>query len=184
MIAYLTGTILTHTKDGAVILAGPLGYEVIGSWLAKHELGTPVEAWIYEYLENESIPRMVGCQSESDRNLFLQLLSVQGVGPKMASRIVDTLPGSALVQAITTGDVEMLSSVKGLGKKTGQKIILELGKILVTDVNPAHAGLYEALSTLKFTRHEIDQAIEKNNLEGLSEQQQLTMLLRTLGGSG
>lgn len=183
MIAFLTGTIHSHTKDGAVILAGPLGYEVIGSWLGRKPLGTAVEAWIYEYLENESIPRMVGCQSEGDRNLFLQLLSVQGVGPKMASRIVDTLPGNALIQAITGGDVDMLSTVKGLGKKTAQKIILELGKILVTDVSPAHAGLYEALSSLKFTRHEIDRAIEKSNLEDMTESQQLTVLLRTLGGS-
>ena len=182
MIAYLQGTIAAHTKDGAIIIAGMIGYEVIGTWLGRQPVGTEVEAWIYQYFENESIPRMVGCQSLPDRNLFLQLLSVQGVGPKMASRIVDTLPSNNLIQAITTGDVEMLSTVKGLGKKTAQKIILELGKILITDISSAYTGIYEALSTLKFTRHEIDHAIESTNLEGLSESAQLTAILKTLGG--
>lgn len=183
MIAYISGTILTYTKDGAVILSGSLGYEVMGMWLGRLPLGSPVEAWIYEYLENQSIPRMVGCQSLASRNLLLQLLSVSGVGPKMAGRIVDTFAADKLVNAISHGDVTLLSTVKGLGKKTAQKIVLELGKILVTDVSSAHADIVEALSSLKFTPREIELAIEQTNLEGMNENDRLAAVLRTLGGA-
>lgn len=181
MIAYLSGTVIAHTKDGAVLKCGSVGYEVIGLWLGREPVGSELETWIYEYLENESIPRMVGCQSLESRNLFLQLLSVQGVGPKMAGRIVDTLSPDRLVSAIGQGDLETLSTVKGLGKKTAQKMVLELGKILVTEVTSVHADLYEALSSLKFTRREIEQAIEQTELGGLSENQKLSAVLKTLG---
>jgi Holliday junction DNA helicase RuvA len=183
MIAFLSGTILAHTKDGAIVKCGSVGYEVIGTWLGRIAVDTPIDIWIYEYLENESIPRMVGCQTLEARNVFLQLLSVQGVGPKMASRIVDTLPSDRLVHAIGSGDIEMLSSVKGLGKKTAQKIVLELGKILVTDISSAHSGIIEALSALRFTPREIQNAIEHTDLTDLSESESITAVLRTLGGS-
>lgn len=182
MIAYLTGTVIGYTKDGAIILSGSMGYEVMGTWLGRITVGSTVEAWIYEYLENQSIPRMVGCRSLAARNIFLQLLNVSGVGPKMASRIVDTLPADKLVAAISSGDVTMLSIVKGLGKKTAQKIVLELGKILVTEVNSQKSDIMDALSSLKFTPREIEQAIENTALDGLSESESIQAVLRTLGG--
>ena len=182
MIAYLKGILLTHTRDGAVLLCGSIGYEVIGSWLSRITPGTEVESWIYEYLENENIPRMVSCQTLEARSLFLQLLSVQGVGPKMASRIIDAMDAGKLITAISSGDVDTLSTVKGLGKKTAQKIILELGKILVTDVGTVNAGIFDALSTLKFTPREIQTAIDSTDLDGLSENERLSAVLKTLGG--
>lgn len=182
MIAYIKGTLLTHTHDGAVILSGNIGYEVIGSWLSRVTPGTAIESWIYEYLENENIPRMVSCQTLEARSLFLQLLSVQGVGPKMASRIIDAMDAGKLVTAISSGDVDTLSTVKGLGKKTAQKIILELGKILVTDVGTANTGIFDALSSLKFTPREIQAAIDATDLEGMTENQRLSAVLKTLGG--
>lgn len=182
MIAYLTGTLLTHTKDGAVILCGTVGYELIGTWLGRIVPGSPVEAWVYEYLENESIPRQIACQTQEARELFLQFLGVSGVGPKMANRIVDTIPAPKLKEVISAGDISTLSSVKGLGKKTAQKIVLELGKILVTGPSSAHASIIDALSGLKFTPREIQAAIDATDLAGLNESQSLSAVLRNLGG--
>lgn len=180
MLAYIKGDILAHTKDGAVIRVGDLGYEIMGSWLGKIPSGSSVEIWTYQYFENESVPRLIGCKTPEARHLFIALLAVSGVGPKMAGRIVDYLEPAQLIKAISSGDLTSLGSVKGLGKKTAQKIILELGKTLVS-VNSSDDPLVEALSSLKFTPQEISQAIESTDLTGLSEKDKLTTLLRVLG---
>jgi Holliday junction DNA helicase RuvA len=181
MLAYLRGTILIHTKDGAIITTSDLGYEVIGAWLHKEAVGTQVTVWTYQYLENQSVPHLVALQSETARSLFLELISVSGVGPKMGSRILDTLPPTELIRAIHTGNTTALCRVKGLGKKTAQKMILELGKILVTEATPAYAGLYEALTALGFRTEEIDQALKATSIDGMDEDQAITAILRALG---
>ncbi len=184
MLAYLRGTILTHTKEGAIVQVGELGYEVIGGWLRLHASGSSVTVWTYQYLENQSIPRLVGLQSPEARDLFTQLLSVSGVGPKMGSRLLDTLPPAELIQAIHTGNTTALCRVKGLGKKTAQKMILELGKILVTEATPAYAGIYDALTSLGFRTEEIDRALKETPIDEMSEDEAITTLLRALGRRG
>lgn len=183
MLAYLTGTVQANTKDGAIIKVGDLGYEVTGSWLKLISPGAVIETWTYQYLENDSIPRLIGCRGLEERSLFMSLLSVSGVGPKMAGRIVETAEPAKLINSITTGDISLLSSVKGLGKKTAQKIILELGKILLSSGPSADDSLVEALSGLKFTPAEIRTAISVTDLAGLSEKDKLTALLKVLGAS-
>lgn len=184
MIAYLKGQVVTHTQDGAILQVSGVGYEVIGNWLKSLTLDSEQIVWCYEYLENESVPRLIGCKSQRAREVFIELLGVNGVGPKMAGRIVDTMPIDKLLSAITSGDLTTLSSVKGLGKKTAQKIILELGKTLVADLGASeNDSIVEALSTLRFTPQEIKAAIAATNLTGLSENQALSAVLKTLGGN-
>ena len=181
MLSYLSGCILAHTKDGAIIGTDTLGYEVIGAWLGRHSLGEAITVWTYQYFENQSIPRLVGCETLAGRELLIQLLGVNGVGPKMGSRIVDAGSADRLTSAITGGDLDFLTHIKGLGKKTAQKIILELGKTLVDAGTTANSYLYDALSELKFTRGEIDKAIAATDLTGLSESSALGAVLKTLG---
>ena len=87
MISYLSGKLLHHTKDGAVIVVSGVGYEVIGLWLGRQTIGTDLNIYTYHYIENESIPRLIGCQSKDGRDLLIELITVNGVGPKMAGRI-------------------------------------------------------------------------------------------------
>lgn len=180
MLAYLTGTILETTATGAIILVGGLGYEVSGRWLATLPVGEHVTCYTYEYLENQSLRRLVACQDLASRNLLITLLSVPGVGPKLAGRILDTLGRTRLTQAITDSDLTVLGTVKGLGKKTAQKIILELGKKLVLEEG-SKSSYYDALAGLGFTPREIDSALGKLNLEGMSENQVIATLLKHLG---
>lgn len=180
MISYLSGSILTHTKDGAIILVSGVGYECLGSWLTRISVGETVTVYTYHYLENQSIPRLVGCVSLQSRDLLLQLLSVSGVGPKMASRIIDALAPARLIKAIQESDLATLSSVKGLGKKTAQKIILELGKTLLTE-SAASSPYHEALLSLGFSSLEIARAVEQTELSGLTDDQAITAILRSLG---
>lgn len=180
MIAYLQGTITSYTKDGAIILVNGVGYECIGLWLKQKPLLENISLYTYHYLENQSIPRLIACQSQSGKELLLQLLSVSGVGPKMASRILDVLSPDQLIKAISSSDLATLSQVKGLGKKTAQKIILELGKTLVLTSSTSSPYL-DALISLGFSNLEINQAIEKLDLSKMNENQAIAAILRTLG---
>ncbi len=181
MIVLLTGTIHSHTKDGAIVLVGGVGYEVIGLWLGRLSIGTELSLYTYHYLENQTIPRLIGCESQEARNLLLELIGVSGVGPKMASKILDAASVSAIKDAITKGDLDFLTHIKGLGKKTAQKIILDLGKTLVESTTSAHAYIYEALRELSFDKHEIDRALSATDLTGLSESAALSLILKQLG---
>ncbi len=181
MIAYLTGTLLNHTADGAVVLVGGIGYEVIGLWLGRLPLGSDLSIYTYHYLENESLPRLIGCQTKEGRDLLLELIKVNGVGPKMAGRILDAASVASIKSAITTGDLDFLTHIKGLGKKTAQKIVLDLGKTLVDAVSSANTYIYDALRELSFDKREIDKVMESVDLTGLSESAALSLVLKQLG---
>ena len=184
MQAYLAGTILEHTNDGAIVLVAGVGYACAGSWLKSIPPGDEVTLFTYHYLENQSVPRLIAVKTSASRELLIELISVSGVGPKMAGSILDALTPHALLSAITSSDIDTLTSVKGLGKKTAQKIILELGKTLVLDSTVATHPYFEALVSLGFTRSEIETAIKSTDVTGLSDNQAVTALLRSLGRSG
>ena len=181
MISYLSGTIHKHTSYGAIILVNGIGYEVIGMWLGRLTQDSPISLYTYHYLENESIPRLIGCESFEARKLLIDLVGVNGVGPKMASRILDSASPTAIKTAITSGDLDFLVSIKGLGKKTAQKIILDLGKTLVEAVSSANTYIYDALMGLAFDKREIDKVLESSDLTNLSESQALSLVLKKLG---
>lgn len=181
MQAYLKGTILSYTKDGAIIVVNGIGYDCTGSWLKSRSVGSTIELYTYHYLENQSIPRLIALKSAESRELLIELISVSGVGPKMAGRILDTFTPADLISAITSSDVARLSQVKGLGKKTAQKIILELGKTLVLDQSSPSQPYVEALISLGFSHSEIEQAAKSTQLTGLSDNAAISELLRTLG---
>ena len=181
MIASLSGTLLTHTKDGAIIEVVGVGYEVIGLWLGRLSPGTKLTLYTYHYLENQSITRLVGCQSKEARELLIELLAVNGVGPKLVSKILDAASVPAIKTAITTADLDFLTHIKGLGKKTAQKIILDLGKTLVEATTSASSYIYDALRELSFDKREIDKALETTNIEGLTESAALSAVLKSLG---
>lgn len=181
MISYLSGKLLHHTKDGAVIVVNNVGYEIIGFWLGRQSIGTLLEIYTYHYIENESIPRLIGCQTKDGRDLLIELITVNGVGPKMAGRILDAASVADIKTAITTADLDFLTHIKGLGKKTSQKIILDLGKTLVEATSSANSYIYDALAELSFDKREIDKVLETIDLTGLSESAALSMVLKALG---
>lgn len=181
MIAYLSGKLLHHTKDGAVIVVNNVGYEIIGLWLGRQSIGTELSLYTYHYIENESIPRLIGCQTKDGRDLLIELITVNGVGPKMAGRILDAASVPAIKTAITTADLDFLTHIKGLGKKTAQKIILDLGKTLVEATSSANSYIYDALRELSFDKREIDKVLETVDLTGLSESAALSLVLKALG---
>ncbi len=123
MIGKLQG-IVDYIGDGfVIIMAGPVGYKVY-----TPEYLTPkstVSLWIETIVREDSI-RLFGFGSIAAQNLFNQLTTVSGVGPKVALAILSTIKTDTLMSAIATGDAKTIATAPGVGKKVAEKIIVEL----------------------------------------------------------
>ncbi|MBO7737026.1 MAG: Holliday junction branch migration protein RuvA [Clostridia bacterium] len=132
MIAYLRGNVLAVTTESVIIENNGVGYEVFCSGAAFSAVqNTRREVELYTYLQvKEDGFTLYGFVSLSEKQVFLDLISVSGVGPKLAIGILNGMTADEVASCIATADVKRLSRVKGLGKKTAEKIVLELhGKV-------------------------------------------------------
>ena len=136
MIAYLRGRVIGLTEETVVLDVNGVGYEVYCSGGAFKKIGNADTAELYTYLQvKEDGITLFGFASLKEKELFLKVLSVQGVGPKLGIAILTGLSADEFTLAVQTADVKRLSAVKGLGKKTAEKIVLELhGKISAAEV--------------------------------------------------
>lgn len=182
MIAYLKGRVLTTTAETAILEVNGLGYEVYCSGGAFRKLTVGETAELHTYLQvKEDGITLFGFASPKEKEIFLKVISVSGVGPKMGIAILTGLTADEFAEAVLTADVKRLSKVKGLGKKTAEKIVLELhGKISAAEVmsasgepmsatnaqtaQPFTAEEDEAVSALTglgFTKNESVQAVKR-----------------------
>ena len=184
MIGYIKGKIAAITPEYALIeTAGGLGFEVTCSYSAFASLAGKKEGELYTYLQvSENGTALYGFSSPEEKNMFLKLITVSGVGPKMGISVLSGLNIADLATAIATSDVKRLSSVKGLGKKTAERIILELREKVTAPVSgssekgaPApvvYAGDEDAvvaLMTLGYSRAESERAVARARSGGASE---------------
>lgn len=196
MIAYIRGRALFMDAETAIVEVNGVGYEMYcsGGAFRKITIGETVELYTYLQVKEDGVT-LFAFESVKEKNLFLKLVSVSGVGPKMAISILTGLSGDQLVEAIATADVKRLSSVKGLGKKTAEKIVLELhGKISAAEVmsagadpitasinaqtntnalSPADEDALSALMGLGFTRAESTQAIKRAHENGATTTEEI-----------
>ena len=196
MIAYIRGRALSMDAETAIVEVNGVGYEMYcsGGAFRKITIGETVELYTYLQVKEDGVT-LFAFESVKEKSLFLKLVSVSGVGPKMAISILTGLSGDQLVEAIATADVKRLSSVKGLGKKTAEKIVLELhGKISAAEVmsagadpittavnaqantnalSPADEDALSALMGLGFTRAESTQAIKRAHENGATTTEEI-----------
>ena len=127
MIGYIKGNVLSDS-DGVVLLENNgIGYEITCSASVYQKLLGDKQGEVYTYLAvREDGVSLYGFISPEEKNMFLKLISVSGVGPKMGITVLSNMKLDDLAVKIATSDVKGLSSVKGLGKKTAERIILEL----------------------------------------------------------
>lgn len=127
MIGYIKGNILHYTDGTVLIENNGIGYEVTCSNSAYVKLVNDGKGEIFTYMAvREDGVYLYGFSSVEEKNMFLKLITVSGVGPKMGITVLSNMDISSLAVAIATSDVKTLSKVKGLGKKTAERIILEL----------------------------------------------------------
>lgn len=134
MIGYLKGKVRYLAPEYVLLEVNGVGYEVVCSGAAFSRLSgvkKGEDGEIYTYLQmKEDGVSLFGFADLSEKSLFLKLTSVQGVGARMAIALLSAMRPSDISEAIATADSKRLSAVKGLGKKTAERIILELhGKI-------------------------------------------------------
>ncbi|GAA5514400.1 Holliday junction ATP-dependent DNA helicase RuvA [Deinococcus carri] len=127
MIAYLSGVVREVRDASAVVVAGGVGYEVFcpASTLGRLTAGQPAELNI-RHVVREDAQLLFGFTDADSLRLFDLLTGVSGVGPKLALGLLSAMPVSAVAQGLLTGDVKLLSSVSGVGKKTAERLVLEL----------------------------------------------------------
>lgn len=128
MYAYLQGRLEEKTLNALIIDVGGVGYEVIcgAQTIANAPMrGEPIR--VYTHLSvREDAMELLGFLSMEEKNMFLRLTGVSGIGPRTALSILSALPLKDLTLALMTGDVAMLSRAPGIGKKTAQRLALEL----------------------------------------------------------
>ncbi|HET7574746.1 MAG TPA: Holliday junction branch migration protein RuvA [Solirubrobacterales bacterium] len=128
MIAAVRGEVMVRRPDHVVIDAGGVGYRLtVSSETLKAVPATGREAFLHaELVSREDSLALFGFASEEERDLFGQLVSVSGVGPKVAIAALSGGPARELLRAIAAGDAKRFQAVPGIGKRTSERIIVEL----------------------------------------------------------
>lgn len=172
MIGYLSGVVQYSELDAVCINVNGVGYRVLMALpdVARYaNAGTKAEAYIHTHVREDAI-LLYGFSSREHLALFERLTSVQGVGPKMGLGLLSGLDPDSLVRAIAEGDEARLTKIPGVGKKTAQRIILELGdklakQSLSSGVSGAVVGplddLRSALANLGYKTPQIERALQK-----------------------
>ena len=185
MIGYLKGKVKYLAPEYVLLEVGGVGYEVVCSGAAFSRLSgvkSGEEGEVYTYLQvKEDGVTLFGFSDVREKELFLKLTSVQGVGAKSAIAILSSMRPTEVSEAIATADAKRLSAVKGVGKKTAERIILELhGKISADELLSAEnvGGRVSALPTeadddavaalmgLGFNKQESARAVERAKSAG------------------
>lgn len=187
MIGYLKGKVLNVSAETALIEVGGIGYEVTCSLSALSRCNQGETAEVYTYLQaKEDGISLFGFVNLEEKDLFLKLISVSGIGPKTGVGILSSMSINDLALAIATSDVKKLSTVKGLGKKSAERIILELREKVSAPAPsgvkglPVQNNVYNkdeddaevALMTLGLTKAEAQKAItiaKEQGANGLEE---------------
>ncbi|GHF98021.1 Holliday junction ATP-dependent DNA helicase RuvA [Deinococcus piscis] len=147
MIVYLSGTVREVRTSSAVVQTGGLGYEVFcpQSTLARLKPGEGAELHT-RFIVREDAQLLFGFQDTDSAQLFDLVTGVSGVGPKLGLALLSAMPVSTLAQGILDGDAGLLSSVSGVGKKTAERLILE-----VQSKVPAHLAAPSGSKPVKVT---------------------------------
>lgn len=183
MIRFLKGKV-KETLPIPIIEAAGIGYQVFcGSQLVG---GGMVELWIHHHIR-EDRQELYGFIDKSQLQIFEMLLSVSGVGPKMALAICKNLETAKIEQAVIQSKIELLCSVPGVGKKIASKIVVELKSQLdkLGEVNLAgleqSSEVKEALESLGYSQREIYDIIKMIPTDARSAQEQIAWAIRHIG---
>ncbi len=172
MIAYLNGTITFKSPTYLIVECNQIGYMVNISLHTYSQVQDKEKYLLHTYYHvTENSHALYGFADELEKNLFIQLISVSGIGPSTARMALSSLAPHELQKAIVSGDVKMVQSIKGVGPKSAQRIILELrdkvAKTASSEIIASSAGntfqeeALSALLALGFPRAAAEKAINQ-----------------------
>jgi Holliday junction DNA helicase RuvA len=185
MIAHLRGILLEKHPNQAIVEAGGVGYDVaipVSTYSALPEPGAEVKLKIHTHLREDSLS-LYGFASEEEKILFERLITVSGIGPRLAITVLSGLPIAELYAAIRAGAVERLVRIPGVGKKTAERIVLELREKLPLPAGaqrdaavragafgPVEQDVVSALINLGCTAAAAEEAVRKARASGAPEE--------------
>src|SRR2546428_6542876 len=128
MIAFLSGTVLSKQATTAIIEVGGVGYEVaipLSTFYELGDVGTAAQLRIYTHVREDTL-QLYGFKTTRERQLFLHLISVNGVGPGLAIKLLSGMSADELVASIRTNNLARLVSVPGVGRRTAERLVVDL----------------------------------------------------------
>lgn len=144
MITFLEGVVVEKSPTRLAINVGGIGYEVFIPLRSYDRLpaeNQPCRILVCEYIREDQ-HTLFGFMTEAERKMFVLLMSVSGIGPKLAMSALSSLSAREIIAAVSSGDVRRLGTISGIGKKTAERMILELkDKFSDGQVLEASAGL-------------------------------------------
>lgn len=200
MIYSLTGKISMISENTVVVDTGAVAFEVVCSSYTAYKLSEKQEPQtLLTYLQTrEDGMSLFGFLDRKEKMLFNDLIQVSGVGPKMAVTILSGLPIDEIIRAIISGDVKLLSSIKGLGKKTTERIVLELSNklggetaleslISNADINLGTPALnkemqeaYDVLIGMGVQKNTATESVKNNYTSGMTSEELVVVCLKNL----
>lgn len=180
MLAYLEGVIVAHDLDAVILAVGGVGYRV-AVCRQLGVVGDKAKVFLYEVIREDRFD-LYGFGNRDELAMFEKLLTIDGVGPKMAQKIMAAGTPDVVRGRIQSGDLAFLTSISGVGKKTAQKIILELKGVLVSDDtagSPVDMDVVDALQGLGYSKSDIDPILQY--LEGGDAETRIKAALQMLG---
>ena len=172
MIAHLRGTLLAKHPNQAIVETHGVGYDVTISIPTFSELpaaGSEVALHIHTHVREDALA-LYGFLRLAEKQLFEKLLTVSGIGPKLAITILSGMPVDEMVGAIRGGDVARLTRIPGIGKKTAERMVLELrdklpppagaAEVSATSLSPIEEDVVSALVNLGYQRVAAEKALQ------------------------
>jgi holliday junction DNA helicase RuvA len=187
MIAYLSGKPLILANE-LIIVTGGVGYGVKVTSQILLQFANKEEAFLYIYTHvKEDVLELYGFSTLNDKELFKLLISVSGVGPATALSILNK-GSNQVISAIQNADVSFFTSVKRVGKKAGQKIIIDLKSKLggikdldLTPMNQLETDIYDSLVSMGFNENNVTQTIRTLDLTDLTLEKAMQLAIKELG---
>lgn len=164
MIAYLRGQIINKASGYVIVEVNGLGYQVFIGENLGNELKANTEVELYTHHQvREEANDLYGFKTIDDLSLFELLLSVSGVGPKSALGVLSLASADDIKEAIVRGDADLLTKVAGIGKKTAERLVLELKNKVMrvssgTNLEPAILGSSDELDALMSLGYSLSEA--------------------------
>ena len=161
MIAHIRGHIFSKTPNAVIVECGGVGYELAISVTTYTELGDPgatAALHVYTHVREDAL-QLFGFAELAEKRLFEKLLTISGIGPKLAITVLSGIAAERLVTAIRSGDHGTLTRIPGIGKKTAERVVLELKDKLDDMVGLAHTPAEAAKPSLGATAEDVLSAL-------------------------
>lgn len=170
MIAYLKGTLIRKQTNQVVVDIGGVGYSAsipLSTFFKLGEIGSEVELLIHTHMTDSTLA-LFGFATSAEKEIFLKLIGISGIGPKLATNILSGIEPAELEDAVRRTDIARISLIPGIGKKTALRVAMELQdkiekkeKVLAVQGSKEKEDLVSALTNLGFRQKEIEPTVDK-----------------------